>query len=105
MGDKNTIPLLIVFCLRLMHRAVTLDHEAYLAAVKVRDEAVYDLLAAKVPPQQLVSPQLLPQQSFRRGHLPSHLQRPKPLPLPAREGTGGLPPGLSRLPSHHLEPP
>lgn len=46
--------------LRLMDRAIDLNHQIRLVAVKIDNKAIDNLLPTKVPPIEPICPQLLP---------------------------------------------
>ena len=72
---ENVISLLVGIDLLLVDRAIHFDDQGGLVTVKVDNEAVDHLLAAKVPTRQLPAAQFPPQNSFRLGHLPPKLMR------------------------------
>ena len=62
----DVVSCLIVIGLPLVNRAVQLNDKANGVAVEVGDEAVHDLLAAKVQAVQAVAAQVIPEQSSRQ---------------------------------------
>jgi len=57
MGSENGVAVGIVFDLLLVHRPIDLDNQASGMAVEVHNEAINNLLTAKVETGQAVTPQ------------------------------------------------
>lgn len=78
---KYLVTLGVVVYLLFVNPAIHFDNKRSRVAVEVHDEAVNDLLAAKLKPVQSVVPQVLPERSFFRSHVPTQFFGAQPLPL------------------------
>jgi hypothetical protein len=79
--SENERAILIALNLLIIERDVDFDHECGAVAVEVSDEAVDNLLPAKVQSTKLASAQRLPEQMLRAGWLAPELVRTQDLPL------------------------
>jgi hypothetical protein len=72
-GSKREVTRRVVLGLRVVNGAINFDDHARGVTVKVRDEAVNELLPAEVKSAEFARAELIPKKSFRGCHLAAHL--------------------------------
>jgi hypothetical protein len=65
---EDFVPPCVVLRLFIMNAAIDFDDDTDRVAVEVHDETIDHLLAPKVKSIEPISPEMLPQERFRRGH-------------------------------------
>ena len=68
--SQNILPFTVGFNLAIEDRAIDLNDQSQRVAIEIDDEAIDDLLTAKLVAIEPIGTQLLPQISLGRCHLP-----------------------------------